>query len=271
MVALEYARSKLSYIRDRRDRYRGGKGKGASNSLENGEDVIPEQITENDDELLEEPHEGLTDSTESQPTLFGSGPVVTLPLISLDEFMWHLPEKDLTPGAKCVTDTNIGFPDDRSLDINEFEVNIDTRKPSVAELTQDIIDIKTRPAAEIADGGNISTNLKYNRTIETFAVRGRAVAKIKFSDADVYKKESPFYSKLQTSKQFQGKISKGLEDQPSLDIERYVIAQILLSLAGEVGAEENPLSHFQNFSWIRRHCPVSLETIFIEQLLTSLL
>lgn len=247
--ALAYARSKLGSIRDRRDRYRGGKGKGTSNSLESGEDVIPEQITENDDELLDEPHEGLADSSESQPALFGSGPVVMLPLISLEEFKWNMPEKDLATGAKCVTDTNIGFPDDRSLDIKEFEedTHIDIRRPSVAELAQDIIDIKTRPAAEIADGGDINTNLEYKRTIETFRVKGRTVAKIKFSDADVYKKESPFYGKLQTAKQFEKKIKKELGDQPSLDIERYVIAQVLLCLAGEVGNRGEPPFLFPNF------------------------
>ncbi|KAI1085231.1 hypothetical protein F5B20DRAFT_589995 [Whalleya microplaca] len=133
--------------------------------------------------------------------------------------------------------TNIGFPDDRSLVVGDFEDNthIDTQEPSVVQLAQDIINIKTKPAPEIADSGSFQEFTEYGRKIETFKLNGRAVTKATFDDADVYGKIGKPYNDLPTSKSFEREISNNMGDKPSLGVEQWVTSQVLLCLAGQIG------------------------------------
>ncbi|KAE9363316.1 hypothetical protein N431DRAFT_475473 [Stipitochalara longipes BDJ] len=143
-------------------------------------------------------------------------------------------EQDHPDGGKQYEWSGIGYPEDEYLCVEDFEDEtfIDRAKPSVVELVNDLLDIKNRSTAEIADNGIEIEDIKYGRTIQKFKLNGRSVAKVKFVDADVSKGK---YQKLKTSIEFEKLLSRKMGAQgkkPSLQAEQYVAAHLLLRVPG---------------------------------------
>lgn len=134
--------------------------------------------------------------------------------------------------------SNIGFPEDESLIVNDFEqdTHIDKQTLFVAELTQDITDIRMRAAGTIADGGldRVETSLKHGRIIETFKVRGHSVCKIRIQDADIYAAGAA-YSGCKIAIETEKEIDSVVGGPPSLEMEQWVASQLLLSRGGQIG------------------------------------
>ncbi|KAI0385389.1 hypothetical protein F5Y04DRAFT_292009 [Hypomontagnella monticulosa] len=142
---------------------------------------------------------------------------------------------DPMSGATQYSFTNIGFPRDKSLVVEDFEkeTHIDTDQEYFIQLEQDIIDIKTKPAKEIADDGVVQVYTKFERTIETFKLDGRTVAKATFRNIDVYGKKP--YSELQLSKTFESDIDENIGLRPDICVEQWIAAHILLSTGRQIG------------------------------------
>jgi hypothetical protein len=206
---------------------------------------------------------GLSKKSENTPT---SLPLVNLPLKELfdDTGAWQKKMEEEN-GAKRFPWSGFGFPEDETLKVRDFENKTynDAKTQSVLELAQDLHDIRTKPATEIADSKIVVTSSSNNRTIHTFKLNGRTVTKVEFSDANIKKGQ---YNTTKTAKEFEKKVDKIFEDpavkefeetvdksmskrdlnkllasikkvaisQPDLDIERYVTAHILLRAAGKV-------------------------------------
>ncbi|KAI1076942.1 hypothetical protein F5B20DRAFT_593578 [Whalleya microplaca] len=145
-------------------------------------------------------------------------------------------EKDPFRGAKQPSWGNIGFPDDRSLVVKDFEreTHIDLEQPSVIEISEDIISIKTKPAKQIADVGKVKRWREHGRIIERFKLHSRTVCKVRLEDADIYSKGST-YSRCKISQEVENVITKAIGNQPALEVEQWVAAQILLARAGQIG------------------------------------
>ncbi|KAI0124474.1 hypothetical protein F4776DRAFT_203061 [Hypoxylon sp. NC0597] len=144
---------------------------------------------------------------------------------------------DPMSGATQYSYSNIGFPRDRSLTLEDFEdeTHIDMDEPFIIQLGKDIVNIKTKSAKEIADVGTVQTDTKHGRIVETFRVNGRTVTKAIFEDADVYGKEKKAYSDLRVSKEFEKEINKKMGVKPPLEIEQWVATRVLLSAGGQIG------------------------------------
>lgn len=173
------------------------------------------------------------------PIPYGAVPAVRLPLKSMFDGTGAWPKRDYAqPGATQYSWSNIGFPDNDSLIVKDFEqdTHIENSEPSVLALAQDIVNIKTKIAKDIADGRAVKTSIRHQRTIETFKLHGRTVAKVKFADADISRKGLA-YSSLETSKALEKEISSKLGDQPSLEVEHLVAAHVLLRRAGDIGGK----------------------------------
>ncbi|KAI0832986.1 hypothetical protein F5Y06DRAFT_290337 [Hypoxylon sp. FL0890] len=144
---------------------------------------------------------------------------------------------DPMSGATQYSYTNIGFPKDKSLTLEDFEdeTHIDKKVPSIIQLQEDIVNIKTKLANEIADDGKVVTSSKLGRTIETFRVHGRTVTKAVFKDADVYGKKMKAYSDLRISKEFEKEVNNKMGIKPPLEVEQWVATHVLLSVGGQIG------------------------------------
>lgn len=180
-------------------------------------------------------HEDLETMVAEQPHAFGEVPEVRLPLESMYEGTGDWPRRnDPVRGARQPSASNIGFPDDETLVVKVFEedTSIETEEASVASLARDIFDIKTKTAQDIADTGEVESHREYGRVIETFKLHGRTIAKVTLKEADVYK--SP-YSNLRVSKELEQRINREMGDQPTLVVEQWVAAHLLLSRAGQIG------------------------------------
>ncbi|KAI0129008.1 hypothetical protein BJ170DRAFT_721909 [Xylariales sp. AK1849] len=200
---------------------------------------------------------------------FHPKPDVMLPLRSMYEDIGDWPKKhDPVTGALHYSWSNIGFPNDTKLALKDFEDNthIEKQEPYVVELAQDIINIKTKSARNIADGGSVQTHIKHTRIIETFRLHDRTVAKIKFEDANVFKK-GPTYSSLQTAKEFEKEISKDMAGPPSLEIEQWVTAQLLLCCAGQIGGKTDDYwRRARNLAQQQLHVNAELESKVREEM-----
>ncbi|KAI0181521.1 hypothetical protein GGR52DRAFT_583943 [Hypoxylon sp. FL1284] len=107
----------------------------------------------------------------------------------------------------------------------------------VMDLTKDIVDIKTKPAAEIADDGTLRSVDKNNRLIEAFTLRGRTIAKMTFKDADVQREGPQPYGDLDICRKEEERVTEGMgRSKPSLEAEQWVAASVILSTGGEIGA-----------------------------------
>jgi hypothetical protein len=174
------------------------------------------------------------DGDDSLPFAFGDVPLVRLPLRSMYDGTGTWPKGKLPPGSVQHSWSNIGFPNDASLVLKDFEADthIDATEPSVIELSQDIKSIREKLARDVADGGLVERHVAHNRAIENFTLHGRTVCKIKIEDADI---SARGYSNCHISKDTEIKISQALGNQPPLDIEQWVAAQLLLCRGGQIG------------------------------------
>ncbi|RYO93573.1 hypothetical protein DL766_003945 [Monosporascus sp. MC13-8B] len=144
--------------------------------------------------------------------------------------------KDPVTGAYHHSWSNIGYPYDESLAVNEFEedTHIAVDSPWVARLPRDIVGIKTRFPREIADDRVVDCQCRHNRVIEMFTAHGHTVAKVKMEDADVFGPGSP-YSKCEVSKELERKLDEEVGTQPALEVEQWVAAHLVLAQAGQIG------------------------------------
>jgi hypothetical protein len=170
-----------------------------------------------------------------------------------------------TSGATRYPWSGFGYPDDESLTVKDIEKNIiiDHKSSSIIQLAEDLHNIRTRSAHELADGQEILESASNGRTIQSFTLHGRTITKIMIDDADVLRGD---YNKTKTAKKFERELNRVVEQAaidemeetlnqttsksskkmirdaikkkarspPHLDVERYVTAHILLRLAGKV-------------------------------------
>ncbi|RYP05203.1 hypothetical protein DL764_003983 [Monosporascus ibericus] len=170
--------------------------------------------------------------------IFGPMSEFMLPLPSMFEGTGEWPKKkDPVTGAYHYSWSYIGYPCDESLVAIDFEedTHIDVDLPRMARLSRDIMDIKTRSSREIADDGVGDCHCRHNQVIETFTLHGRTVAKVNMEDADVFGPGSP-YSRGGVSKELERKLDEEVGTQPTLEIEQWVAAHLLLAKAGQVRA-----------------------------------
>lgn len=187
-----------------------------------------------------DPSQENNESTDSSipwpdmPSAYGDIPELRLPLKSMYDGSGQWPKRTGHGGEKYSW-SNIGFPNDDSLLVPDFEENthIDTDEPHIMELATDVNNIRHKDPKEIADGG-VDCLQKDNRTIETFEVHGRTVCRVKFSDVNVFGKGSP-YGLSRMSKSIERKINEDFGVPPDLQIERWVTAHVLLSVGGQIG------------------------------------
>jgi hypothetical protein len=202
--------------------------------------------------------------------------LVNLPLGPIYDDLgdWQAKLEDKS-GAKRFQWSGFGYPEDESLEVKDIEkvIIIDVQSYSIIQLAEDLHNIKTRPANELADESNIVESASNGRRIQNFTLKNRTVTKIRIEDADVLQGK---YDKTQTAKQFEKELNKVFEDAaikeleetvnqtmrksekkklmdaikkkarspPHLDVERYVTAHILLRLAGKVCPSSLLTSYF---------------------------
>ncbi|KAI7773875.1 hypothetical protein LA080_009698 [Diaporthe eres] len=188
-----------------------------------------------------QPKEESTDSSipwPEMPFAYGDVSQLRLPLKSMYDGSGQWPERT-GPGGKKYSWSNIGFPKDDSLVVSDFEENthIDTDEPHIMEFATDVNNIRCKDPKEISDGA-VEFIQEKNRIIETFKVHGRTVCRVKFSDVDASGKGSP-YSLSAMSKSIERKIDEDFGVPPNLQIERWVMAHVLLSMGGQIGGRTN--------------------------------
>jgi hypothetical protein len=173
-------------------------------------------------------------SWPDQPFVDADYEGLRLPLKSMYDGSGEWPKRVGHGGKQCSW-SNIGFPRDRSLVVPDFEedTHIDEDQPYIVDLAADVSNIRSKAAEEIADGA-VDTIQEDNRTIETFKVHGRSVCRVRFSDVDAFGDGSP-YSLSKVSKLLERKIDEEFGTQPETQIERWVTAHVLLSMAGQIG------------------------------------
>lgn len=185
-----------------------------------------------------QPKDESTDSSipwPDMPFAYGDYPEFRLPLKSMYDGSGEWPQKTDHGGQKYSW-SNIGFPLDLTLVVPEFEddTHIETEEPSVMELARDVDNIRSKAPEDIADGA-VKRLQEDQRTIETFEVHGRSVCRVKFSDVNAFGNGSP-YSLSKVSKSLERKIDEELGARPDLQVERWVMAQVLLSMSGQIGS-----------------------------------
>lgn len=183
-----------------------------------------------------EPEEYQSSSEHSGPIIYGPRPDVMLPMKSMYDGTGEWPKRK--KGWEQRSWSNIGSPMSEDLIIKDFESDtvIDRTMPTVATLAQTVDEVKTKASEEIADGGNVQKSTLHNRTIEHFTTNGLTVAKVKFSDIDVFANHTgQTYRKCQTAVRFEEKVNKAIGKQPELIIERWAAAHILLAKGGDIG------------------------------------
>lgn len=207
------------------------------------QDTVDDGTVDGDLDRADSQHEASQlkdESTDSSipwpdmPFAYGDIPDLRLPLKSMYDGSGEWPQRTNHGGEKYSW-SNIGFPDDLSLVVPEFEddTHIETEERSVMELARDVGNIRSKAPEDIADG-TVQRLQEDQRTIETFEVHGRTVCRIKFSDVNAFGVGSP-YSLSKVSKSLERKINKELGTKPDLQDERWVMAHVLLSMGGQIG------------------------------------
>lgn len=135
--------------------------------------------------------------------------------------------------------SNIGFPHDPGLAVQDLEdrTDIDKDNLNIAALAQDVLEVKTRNAEDIADKGTLRTETDAGRTIELFRLKGRRVAKVVIEGVDAIQRGVD-YKKLKTAKVFEKIVDTEYQiKKPSLETEQRVMAHVLLSRGGQIGGK----------------------------------
>lgn len=166
-------------------------------------------------------------------------PRIRLQLRYHDKVPCQLTEAMKESGAEEHQWNAIGFPNDKSTFIEEFQPTLEIIAADLDELAKDIENIRHKTSASVAS--NIDTSEELGRKIEKFTLHGRNFVKITFQEADVH---NPSYSKLATCKAFEKKVNKGVGGQPSKEVERYLTAEILLRLGDTVSPEYFFILHY---------------------------
>ena len=176
--------------------------------------------------------------TGNNPSRFGRTAALDLQPRHDDKVEWKMPTEASAAGARRWVWGGVGFPEDESIVLGDFEekIHLDTYDFSIEELAQDILAIKEKAPGLIADS-EVETEESFGRKIETFQVNGRNVVKIKLAEADVLKEA---YSQLSIAKDFESRVDEGFMAQPELELEHYMSAELILRAGGAVSF---PLMH----------------------------
>lgn len=167
-------------------------------------------------------------------------PPVRLESVYGDSRDWPKSAKTLgIKGAVQYSWSNIGFPNDPELAVQDLEdkTDIDKDNLSIAALAQDVLDIKNRNAKDITDVDTLRTETDTGRTIELFKLRGRHVAKVIIEGVDA-RQRGVDYKKLKTAKAFEKNVEREYQiKKPTLETEHRVMAHVLLSRGGQIGGK----------------------------------
>lgn len=167
-------------------------------------------------------------------------PPVRLESVYGDSRDWPKSSKALgIKGAVQYSWSNIGFPNDPELAVQDLEgrTDIDKDNLNIVALAQDILDVKNRNAEDIADVDTLRTGTDTGRTIELFKLRGRHVAKVVIEGVDA-RQRGVDYRKLKTAKAFENNVEREYQiKKPTLETEHRVMAHVLLSRGGQIGGK----------------------------------
>lgn len=142
-------------------------------------------------------------------------------------------------GAVQYSWSNIGFPNDPELAVQDLEdsTEIDKDNLNIAELAQDILDVRNLNAGQIADANFLHTETENGRTIELFKLKGRHIAKVTIEGVDA-RQRGVDYKKLKSAKAFEKIVDREYQTQkPALEAEHRVMAHVLLCRGGQVGGK----------------------------------
>jgi hypothetical protein len=142
-------------------------------------------------------------------------------------------------GAVQYSWSNIGFPNDPELSVQDLEdrADIDKDNLNTVALAQDVLDVKNKNAEDIAEGGTLRTENEAGRKIELFELNSRRVAKVVIEGVDATKREVD-YKKLKTARAFESIVDREYQiKKPSLETEHRVMAHVLLSRGGQIGGK----------------------------------
>lgn len=167
-------------------------------------------------------------------------PPVRLESVYGDSKDWPKSAKTLgIKGAVQYSWSNIGFPNDPELSVQDLEdrADIDKDNLNTLALAQDILDVKNKSAEDIAEKGTLRTENDTGRTIELFELRGRRVAKVVIEGVDA-RQRGVDYKKLKTAKAFESIVDREYQiKKPSLETEHRVMAHVLLCRGGQIGGK----------------------------------
>ncbi|KAK2602925.1 hypothetical protein N8I77_009422 [Diaporthe amygdali] len=142
-------------------------------------------------------------------------------------------------GAVQYSWSNIGFPNDPELAVQDLEdsTEIDKDNLNIAELAQDILDVRNLNAGQIADANSLHTETDNGRTIEIFKLKGRRIAKVTIEGVDA-RQRGVDYKKLKSATAFEKIVDREYQTQkPALEAEHHVMAHVLLCRGGQVGGK----------------------------------
>lgn len=167
-------------------------------------------------------------------------PPVRLESVYGDSRDWPKSAKTLgIKGAIQYSWSNIGFPNDPELSVQDLEekADIDKDNLNIVALSQDVLDVKNKNAEDIADEGTLRTEYDTGRTIELFELNGRHVAKVVIEGVDA-RQRGMDYKKLKTAKAFESIVDREYQvKKPSLETEHRVMAHVLLCRGGQIGGK----------------------------------
>ncbi|XXG97216.1 hypothetical protein Hte_003511 [Hypoxylon texense] len=127
-----------------------------------------------------------------------------------------------------------------NLDDTEYSSRIPVESSRVLAFTSDIINIKTLPATEIADGGKVTTSEKSGRVLEAFSLRGYSVVKLTISDADVRADGDRRFGNLAVCREYEQEITDKMgRGQPPLDVEQWVAANLILAAGDDTDDDDD--------------------------------
>jgi hypothetical protein len=105
-------------------------------------------------------------------------------------------------------------------------------------LSQYIINIRTKPTAEIADEGKVEYHAEHSQVIETFSINQRTVAKIKIGGVDLCtttRSRRSLHMECQISRVIEEAITENTGEQSPLEIEHHVATDLSLRREDEIG------------------------------------
>lgn len=158
--------------------------------------------------------------------------------ILYDESLYELPS-DHDPLAVHPKGSGVGFPNDESLSLEDFEdeTHINHEDPDIIQLAEDLRDIQLKPIDQIPDAILESVAEEHNQIKERFRFHSRTMARIRVTDADA---TATSYSEAARGKAFKEAVDAACGEQPTKDVEGYATAHVILGLGPKVSVSRSP-------------------------------